>query len=58
MNDTNLAETQQQVRGMLMGFVVSLHRLLRALASFGVFEERADGRYANTPRSECLRLPS
>jgi len=33
----------------------TLHRLLRALASYGVFEELADGRYANTPRSECLR---
>ena len=90
MNDKNPADTQQQVRGLLMGFVVSralqvaaelgvadalasgpkdraalagevgadpatLHRLLRALASFGVFEELADGRYVNTPRSECLR---
>lgn len=33
----------------------TLHRLLRALASFGVFEELPDGRYANTPLSECLR---
>jgi hypothetical protein len=33
----------------------TLHRLLRALASFGVFEELADGRYANTARSEFLR---
>jgi hypothetical protein len=83
-------ETQLQMRGLLMGFVVSralqvaaelgvadalaggpkqrsaiardvgadpatLHRLLRALASFGVFEEQTDGRYANTPRSELLR---
>ncbi len=90
MNDTNPADTQQHVRGLLMGFVVSralqvaaelgvadalavgpkervalarevgadpatLHRLLRALASFGVFEELADGRYVNTPRSEHLR---
>lgn len=32
-----------------------LNRLLRALASFGVFEQLADGRVANNPRSECLR---
>ena len=90
MNDMNPVDTQQHVRGLMMGFVVSralqvaaelgvadalaagpkervtlarevgadpatLHRLLRALASFGVFEELADGRYVNTPRSECLR---
>lgn len=90
MSDTKQIDPQQQVRSLLMGFVVSralqvaaelgvadalaggpkqcaalaqeigadaatLHRLLRALASFGVFEELADGRYANTSRSECLR---
>src|SRR5262249_15314533 len=33
----------------------TLHRLLRACMSFGVFEELGDGRYANTPRSEFLR---
>jgi hypothetical protein len=33
----------------------TLHRLLRALASFGVFEELSDRRYVNTSRSECLR---
>ncbi|HET7097866.1 MAG TPA: methyltransferase, partial [Casimicrobiaceae bacterium] len=83
-------DAQLQMRGLLMGFVVSralqvaaelgvadalasgpkgrdalarevradpatLNRLLRACASFGVFEELADGRYANTPRSEFLR---
>jgi hypothetical protein len=32
----------------------SLHRLLRALASEGVFAEQPDGRFANTPLSECL----
>jgi hypothetical protein len=32
-----------------------LHRVLRALASLGVFAEDADGRFANTPSSECLR---
>lgn len=90
MSEANPIDTLQQVRSLLMGFVVSralqvaaelgvadalargpkecgalasevgadattLHRLLRALASFGVFEELADGRYVNTSRSECLR---
>jgi O-methyltransferase domain/Dimerisation domain len=90
MSVPNQIDPQQQVRSLLMGFVVSralqvaaelgvadalaggpkecaalarevgadastLHRLLRALASFGVFEELTDGRYVNTPRSECLR---
>ena len=90
MKQNDRTDTQLQMRGLLMGFVVSralqvaaelgvadalaggpktraalagevgadpatLHRLLRACASVGVFEERADGRYANTPRSEFLR---
>ena len=33
----------------------TLHRLMRALASFGVFEQLPDGRFANTAHSECLR---
>jgi SAM-dependent methyltransferase len=33
----------------------SLRRLLRLLASRGVFEEREDGRFALTPLSDCLR---
>lgn len=33
----------------------SLYRLLRALASSGVFREDADHRFALTPFSECLR---
>jgi hypothetical protein len=33
----------------------SLYRLLRMLASSGVFRERADGRFENTPLSETLR---
>jgi hypothetical protein len=32
----------------------ALGRLLRALASLGVFAEQPDGRFANTPLSECL----
>jgi len=32
-----------------------LYRVLRALASLGVFTELADGRFANTPASEFLR---
>jgi hypothetical protein len=33
----------------------TLHRLMRALASFGVFEQLPDGRFANTAHSEYLR---
>lgn len=33
----------------------TLHRLVRALASFGLFEQLPDGRFANTPSSEYLR---
>src|SRR5258708_40134601 len=33
----------------------TMNRLLRALASFGIFKQLPDGRVANTSRSECLR---
>ena len=33
----------------------SLHRLLRALASVGVFAEGADGTFGLTPPAACLR---
>jgi ubiquinone/menaquinone biosynthesis C-methylase UbiE len=33
----------------------ALYRILRALASFGVFAERADGRFELTPAAEALR---
>ena len=33
----------------------TLHRLLHALATVGVYDERADGTYANTPLGEGLR---
>ncbi|MBY0528494.1 MAG: methyltransferase [Gemmataceae bacterium] len=33
----------------------SLYRLLRALASLGIFVEQGDGRFALTPLAECLR---
>jgi hypothetical protein len=33
----------------------SLYRLLRMLAGIGVYREREDGRFENTPRSETLR---
>ena len=36
----------------------TMDRLLRTLASFGVFEKLADGRFANTRRSEYLRSDS
>lgn len=36
----------------------ALYRLLRALASVGVFAETADGTFVNTPISETLRVDS
>ena len=33
----------------------SLYRLLRALASVGVFAEQDDGSFTSTPKAECLR---
>ena len=33
----------------------ALYRLLRALASVGIFSEEADGRFSMTPMGECLR---
>src|SRR5215469_919007 len=33
----------------------SLYRLLRALASLGIFAETEEGRFALTPLAECLR---
>jgi SAM-dependent methyltransferase len=36
----------------------ALHRLLRALAGCGVFEQRDGGRFANSPMSEHLRCDS
>jgi ubiquinone/menaquinone biosynthesis C-methylase UbiE len=33
----------------------ALYRLLRALASIGIFREAADGRFELTPMAECLR---
>jgi hypothetical protein len=37
------------------GHVGSLHRLLRVLASVGVFVEQSDGLFALTPLASCLR---
>jgi hypothetical protein len=36
----------------------TMDRLMRTLASFGVFDRLPDGRFANTPRSEFLRSDS
>jgi O-methyltransferase domain/Dimerisation domain len=33
----------------------TMNRLIRALASFGIFKQLPDGRVANTAQSECLR---
>jgi hypothetical protein len=35
--------------------VSSLYRLLRGLASYGIFAEQEDGTFAQTPRSDALR---
>jgi O-methyltransferase domain len=34
---------------------ISLYRLLRGLASYGIFAEQEDGTFAQTPRSDALR---
>src|SRR3978361_572691 len=36
----------------------SLHRLLRALASIGIFSEDANGNFSLTPMADCLRQDS
>ncbi len=43
------------VAGAIGAHAGALHRLLRALASLGIFAEDADGRFALTPLAEGLR---
>lgn len=53
-----LVEKPRTVQDMAQFMVVhprSLHRLLRALTSIGIFEETGSGTFRNTPRSEALR---
>lgn len=49
------ALSAEQIAAKVGAHGPSLYRLLRALASAGVFEEDADGRFRNTPMSEPLR---
>jgi hypothetical protein len=46
------AEDIAQAKGL---HASSLYRLLRALASYGIFAEQDDGTFAQTPMSEALR---
>lgn len=55
---TRLADGPQTCAGLAAATraqEATLHRLLRALASFGVFVEHDDGRFANTELSSLLR---
>jgi hypothetical protein len=45
----------QQLADATATHAPSLRRVLRLLVSAGVFEERSDGTFAQTPVSECLR---
>jgi O-methyltransferase/methyltransferase family protein len=48
-------KTRDELAAATRTHVRSLYRVLRALASLGVFAERDDGRFENTPASERLR---
>ncbi|MFN0318249.1 MAG: methyltransferase [Burkholderiales bacterium] len=49
------AKTAQALADELSLHGLTLHRMLRALASRGIFREDEKGRFANTELSECLR---
>jgi O-methyltransferase domain/Dimerisation domain len=48
-------KTVEELAAATKSHAPSLRRLLRSLASFGVFEEDASGKYRNTPMSETMR---
>jgi hypothetical protein len=48
-------KTAEEIAGAMGLHATSLYRLLRALASFGIFAEQEDGSFAHTPISEALR---
>ena len=48
-------ETVEQLAAASSVQADSLYRLLRALASLGIFAETEDGRFGLTPLAECLR---
>lgn len=47
--------TAEELAGLIDTHTGALHRVLRAAASVGVFQEDADGRFAMTPMAELLR---
>jgi hypothetical protein len=49
------AKTVDELANATNAHVLSLHRLLRFLASLGIFAEDAAGKYRQTPLSESLR---
>lgn len=51
----NGAKTPEQLAAAVSAHAPSLYRVLRALASVGVFAETEGGRFALTPLAECLR---
>jgi hypothetical protein len=52
------AKTVTELAALSGTHAPSLFRLLRATASLGVFAEQPDGRFAQTPLSDCLRSGS
>lgn len=52
---TNKAQTAAQLAEATHSDVSSLYRLLRALASEGIFNENENGEFSNTTLSETLR---
>ena len=49
------AKTIDELAGLTETDAPSLYRLMRGLASAGVFQKDADGRFSNSPLSEVLR---
>src|SRR5260370_40069920 len=49
------AKTADEIAKAKGLYASSLYRLLRGLASYGIFAEQEDGTFAQTPRSDALR---
>ena len=49
------AKTAEEIAKAKGLHATSLYRLLRGLASYGIFAEQEDGTFAQTPRSDALR---
>lgn len=52
---TNGGRTAEELSGLVGAHAESLYRVLRALASVGVFQEHADRSFSLTPVGDCLR---